>query len=80
MVVLVSVPSMSQIDRFKSYSYSTRLCAPPKPQRQLHNKCKYECTMNAISWLLGMWNNPKWVNMLLKPINYISELRLLEEV
>ena len=51
---LVRVPTMGQIELFKNYSYSIRLCKKKKNKKkkthkkQLHKKCKYASTMNAI--------------------------------
>ena len=43
-LVVQLVPSMSQIDLFKNYSYSKGSSV-----KNSHQKCKYGCTMNAVS-------------------------------
>ena len=40
---------MGQIDLFKNYSYSIGPCTKDPLKKQLHKKCKYENTINAIS-------------------------------
>ena len=49
MVVPITVPSLDQIDLFKNYSYLMEPCAKNTLKKQLHKKCKYECTVNMIS-------------------------------
>ena len=54
-VVAVRVPPINQIDPFKNYLYSIQPCAKKNPlKKQPHKKCKYECTMNTLTQLLGI--------------------------
>ena len=47
-VVPVRVPSMGQIDLFKSYLYLIRPYTKKSLKKQLYEKCKYEHPMNVI--------------------------------
>ena len=51
MVVALTVTSMDQMDMWKNYLYSINLREKKikSLKKQLHKKCKYEHTMNAIS-------------------------------
>ena len=50
-VVPVRIPSLGQIDQidlFKNYVFNRRGCKKKPIKKQLHKKCKYECTINMI--------------------------------
>ena len=69
-VVPFRVPSMGQIDVFKNHLYSIRLWGKETLEKQ-HKKWRYQHTMSAILWLLGI-NNPRRFDMAFQSIiNFI---------
>ena len=66
-VVPIKFPSVGQINLFKSYSYLIELCARKKKSQKM-----------KIEWMqfsnFYAWNNPRWVEMLLKSIGSLSNL------